>query len=105
MQAVQGIFGFIGVAFMALGGLLMTRKWFWLNDRFDAMAREHGCASEHQACYEVALFCFEAAFLFVLVAFVATYVADFRAVAAAVAVLMAGLVAGVLATRKRIDRQ
>ncbi len=105
MQVVQGIFGFIGVAFMALGGLLMTRKWFWLNDRFDAVAREHGCASEHQACYEVALFCFEAAFLFVLVAFVATYVADFRAVAAAVAVLVAGLAAGVLATRKRIDRQ
>lgn len=105
MQLVQGIFGFIGVAFMALGGLLMTRRWFWLNDRFDAVAREHGCASEHQACYEVALFCFEAAFLFVLVAFVATYVADFRAVAAAVVVLVAGLIAGALSTRKRIDRQ
>ena len=105
MQLVQGIFGFIGVAFMALGGLLMTRRWFWLNDRFDAVAREHGCASEHQACYEVALFCFEAAFLFVLVAFVATYVADFRVVAAAVAVLVLGLIAGALSTRKRIDRQ
>lgn len=105
MQLVQGIFGFIGVAFMALGGLLMTRRWFWLNDRFDVVAREHGCASEHQACYEVALFCFEAAFLFVLVAFVATYVADFRVVAAAVAVLVLGLIAGALSTRKRIDRQ
>lgn len=105
MQLVQGIFGFIGVAFMALGGLLMTRRWFWLNDRFDAVAREHGCASEHQACYEVALFCFEAAFLFVLVAFVATYVAKPAAVAVAAAVLVAGLIAGALSTRKRIDRQ
>ncbi len=105
MQAVQVIFGFVGVAFMALGGLLMTRRWFWLNDRFDARAREHGCASEHQACYEVALFCFEAAFLFVLVAFVATYVTEVWAVAAAVAVLLAGLVAGVIATRRRIDRK
>ena len=105
MQVVQGIFGFIGVAFMALGGLLMTRKWFWLNDRFDAVAREHGCASEHQACYEVALFCFEAAFLFVLVAFVATYVAKPAAVAVAAAVLVLGLIAGALSTRKRIDRQ
>ena len=90
---------------MALGGLLMTRRWFWLNDRFDAVAREHGCASEHQACYEVALFCFEAAFLFVLVAFVATYVAKPAAVAVAAAVLVAGLIAGALSTRKRIDRQ
>ncbi len=105
MQAVQVIFGFAGVAFMALGGLLMTRRWFWLNDRFDARAREHGCASEHQACYEVALFCFEAAFLFVLVAFVATYVAEVWAVAAAVAVLLAGLAAGAVATRRRIDRK
>lgn len=105
MQLVQGIFGFIGVAFMALGGLLMTRRWFWLNDRFDAVAREHGCASEHQACYEVALFCFEAAFLFVLVAFVATYVAKPAAVAVAAAVLVLGLIAGALSTRKRIDRQ
>lgn len=105
MQVVQGIFGFIGVAFMALGGLLMTRRWFWLNDRFDAVAREHGCASEHQACYEVALFCFEAAFLFVLVAFVATYVAEPAAIAVAVAVLVLGLIAGALSTRKRIDRQ
>ncbi len=104
MQAVQFVFGAIGVVFMALGGLLMTRRSFWLNERFDAWAREHGCKSEHQACYEVALFCFEAAFLFVLVAFVATYVSELWAVSAAAAVLVVGLIAGVFSTHRRIDR-
>lgn len=49
-------------------------------------------------------FCFEAAFLFVLVAFVATYVSELWAVGAAVVVLVVGLIAGVLSTHRRIDR-
>ena len=103
MQVIQAIFGIIGVAFMALGGLLMTRRCRPLIERFDAAAHEHGCASEHQACYEVALFCLEAAFLFALVAFVASYAGSALAVGIAMVVLIAGLVAGAFSLRRRVD--
>ena len=62
MQVIQAVFGCIGVIFMILGALLMMRKSPRLNEAFDAAAQARGCESEHQACYEVALFCLEAAF-------------------------------------------
>ena len=60
-------------------------------------------AAAHQACYEVALFCLEAAFLFALVSFVASYVATVPAVVGAIVVLVVGLAAGAFATKRRID--
>ena len=98
MQVIQAIFGCIGVIFMILGALLMMRKSPRLNEAFDAAAQARGCESEHQACYEVALFCLE-----VLVSFVASYVATVPAVVGAIVVLVVGLAAGAFATRRRID--
>lgn len=103
MQVIQAIFGCIGVIFMILGAFLMMRKSPRLNEAFDAAAQARGCESEHQACYEVALFCLEAAFLFVLVSFVASYVATVPAVVGAIVVLVVGLAAGAFATKRRID--
>lgn len=103
MQVVQAVFGCIGVVFMILGALLMMRKSPRLNEAFDAAAQARGCENEHQACYEVALFCLEVAFLFALVSFVASYVATVPAVVGAIVVLVAGLVAGAYATKRRID--